>query len=244
VFIVPNEADSRRPVWNIAHMVNAVHQIDHYLDMGANGLEFDLSFSFEGTVKYTFHGFPCDCWRNCMQYEDFTTYLQYLRRLTTPGDRMFRKELVMLFLDFKVQGLSSKALVNAGEDVAKKLLEYYWIGDDSETQAYLVVSLPMTKHVEVMKSFLRTLQYYNASEYISRIGLDFSGNENIDTIKNCLESVGFHERNWLGDGITNCLGRSAYRLLAALSQRDKQDDPIDKVYWWTVDRKVTMRRVI
>ncbi|XP_055943011.1 dermonecrotic toxin StSicTox-betaIB1i-like isoform X1 [Argiope bruennichi] len=245
VLIAPNEAESRRPIWNIAHMVNALHQIDYYLDMGANGLEFDISFSPEGKALYTFHGIPCDCFRSCLHYENFITYLQYLQRLTTPGDQLFRKELVLLLMDFKVRGLSSAALTNAGEDVAMKMLDYYWLrGKSNQTQAYIVVSLPSTAHVEVMKSFLRTLQNQNASEYIPRIGLDFSGNEDLHIILDCLERSGYLEKYWLGDGITNCLGRSTKRLLSALNKRDEHEKQVSKVYWWTVDRQSTMRRVI
>ncbi|CAL1296218.1 unnamed protein product [Larinioides sclopetarius] len=107
-------------------MVNAVSQIAGFLDNGANGLEFDIEFTTEGNASRTFHGVPCDCFRDCNYNEDFVSYLQNLRSLTTPGDPKYRKQLVLLFVDFKVSSLTDEARTNAGEDVAKKLLEHYW----------------------------------------------------------------------------------------------------------------------
>ncbi|GIY91254.1 dermonecrotic toxin SpeSicTox-betaIIA2i [Caerostris darwini] len=243
-FSALGDENSRRPIWNIAHMVNARYQIDYYLNMGANSIEFDIAFDGEGNPQFTFHGIPCDCFRNCIQYEYFIPYIEYLRQLTTPGDRLFRKELVLLFMDFKVKGLSPAALTNAGVDVAKKLLAYYWKGNTGG-KAYILISLPSVNNIGFIKSFRKTLELENVSNYNSKIGYDFSGNEDLNYIRSGLEAAGISDSIWQGDGITNCLPRGTGRLMQALNRRD--DGPqtyIDKVYWWTVDRMSTMRRVL
>lgn len=67
-------------------MVNAIYQVDYYLRSGSNSLEFDIAFDWQGTAEYTFHGIPCDCFRSCLRYEHFVPYLNYMRKLTTPGN--------------------------------------------------------------------------------------------------------------------------------------------------------------
>ena len=76
---------SVRPIYNIAHMVNSIKEIDSYLSRGANAIEADVSFSLNGTALYTFHGYPCDCFRHCTEREDIEPYLAYVRELTKPG---------------------------------------------------------------------------------------------------------------------------------------------------------------
>ncbi|KAG8199182.1 hypothetical protein JTE90_016011 [Oedothorax gibbosus] len=237
--------DSRRPIWNIAHMVNALHQVDEYLDRGANSLEFDIAFDPDGEARFTYHGVPCDCFRRCTRYEDFDTYLDYLRQLTTPGDPRFRKELILLFMDLKVSGLSQGSRYRAGEDVAKKLLENYWKKGTSIGRAYILVSLPSINHLGFVRGFRNVLQNKNATEYEKKIGFDFSGNEDINLIRSTLASAGINDNIWIGDGITNCLPRGTSRLVHAISKRDDSSRTnINKVYWWTVDKMSTMRRTL
>ncbi|GFS38300.1 dermonecrotic toxin SpeSicTox-betaIIA2iv [Trichonephila inaurata madagascariensis] len=242
---VEEKEDSRRPIWNIAHMVNAVYQIDYYLDQGANSLEFDIDFDTSGIARFTFHGFPCDCFRNCMHYEDFVTYIKHLQRLTTPDDSLFRQQLVLLFMDFKLNGLSSDSLIRAGKDVAMKLLNHYWKGGNSGGQANVLVSIPSIRQMGFIRSFLTTLQHENASDYESKIGFDFSGNEDVNEIEKGVKRAGIADRVWQGDGITNCLPRGTQRLLNIIDIRDRDlDTYVKKAYWWTVDRQSTMQRVL
>lgn len=245
VILKGEEKDSRRPIWNIAHMVNAVYQIDYYLNQGANSLEFDIDFDTAGIAKFTFHGIPCDCFRNCMHYEDFVTYIKHVQRLTTPDDSLFREQLALLFMDFKLNGLSSESLVRAGKDVAVKLLDHYWKRGNSGGQANILISIPSIRQIEFIRSFLKILQYENASDYESKIGFDFSSNEDLKEIENGLNKAGIRDRIWQGDGITNCLPRGTKRLLNIIDIRDRNlDTYVKKAYWWTVDRQSTMQRVL
>ena len=75
----------KRPFYNIAHMVNSIREVDHYLAQGANAIEADVTFSSNGSAVYTYHGYPCDCFRHCTDREEFVRYLGYIREITTPG---------------------------------------------------------------------------------------------------------------------------------------------------------------
>ncbi|KAH9367422.1 hypothetical protein HPB48_021484 [Haemaphysalis longicornis] len=72
-----------RPFFNIAHMVNSIKEVDQYLRLGANAIEADVTFQSDGTAKQTFHGSPCDCFRNCYMRENIVDYLEYIRKITS-----------------------------------------------------------------------------------------------------------------------------------------------------------------
>lgn len=76
---------SKRPFYNIAHMVNSIKEVNYYLARGANAIEADVAFASNGTALYTFHGYPCDCFRHCTEREDITKYMEYIREITRPG---------------------------------------------------------------------------------------------------------------------------------------------------------------
>ncbi|XP_054722103.1 dermonecrotic toxin StSicTox-betaIB1i-like [Uloborus diversus] len=244
--VIEIDEDLRRPIWNVAHMVNALYQADYYLDMGANALEFDIAFDWEGTAKYTFHGIPCDCFRSCIRYEHFITYIDYMRKLTTPGHPQYNRNLILLFMDLKLKGLSPAAKARAGEDIAKKLLDYYWIQGTSGARAYILISIPSISHIDFLRSFRRAMaKVENASFYDDKIGFDFSGIEELNSIRNVYEDLSITSHIWQGDGITNCLPRGIARLRDALFRRDQPGlTYIEKVYWWTVDKMSTMRTTL
>lgn len=241
--LLESDEDIRRPIWNVAHMVNDLYIVEYYLDQGANSLEFDVSFDWEGNAKYTFHGYPCDCFRSCTRYEDFETYLHYMRMLTTPGNNNYREELVLLFMDLKLGSLSTAAKIHAGEDIAIKLLDHYWMRGSSGATANILISFSSINHMEFVNSLLQKLKDENFTHYATKLGFDISGNEDIDVIRSAFEVVNITNQIWQGDGITNCLPRGISRLKEALRQRDELTF-IDKVYWWTVDRKSTMRTTL
>lgn len=92
------EMGSKRPFYNIAHMVNSIKEINYYLARGANALEADVAFANNGTALYTFHGYPCDCFRHCTEREDITKYMEYVREITRPGKRLY-ESWTMIFIE-------------------------------------------------------------------------------------------------------------------------------------------------
>jgi len=85
MMVIIKVADSKRPFYNIAHMVNSVNDIVYYLNQGANGIESDISFSDNGTALSTYHGYPCDCFRICTKSESLYNYLRFVGHITDPG---------------------------------------------------------------------------------------------------------------------------------------------------------------
>lgn len=43
------------------------------------------------------------------------------------GHPDYREELVLLFMDVKVQGLTTEGKVRAGQDLAIKIIDHYWM---------------------------------------------------------------------------------------------------------------------
>lgn len=80
---------SKRPFYNIAHMVNSIKEVNYYLAKGANAIEADVAFAPNGTALYTFHGYPCDCFRHCTEREEISKYMEYIREITRPGKYHF-----------------------------------------------------------------------------------------------------------------------------------------------------------
>lgn len=80
---------SRRPFYNMAHMVNSIRLVDHYLRLGANSIETDITFGANGSPLYTYHGFPCDCLRYCERRESIARFLSYIREISTKGEFMY-----------------------------------------------------------------------------------------------------------------------------------------------------------
>lgn len=66
-------------------MVNSIKEVNYYLSKGANAIEADVAFSPNGTALYTFHGYPCDCFRHCTELENLVKYLEYVREVTSTG---------------------------------------------------------------------------------------------------------------------------------------------------------------
>ncbi|RWS25082.1 Sphingomyelin phosphodiesterase D SpeSicTox-betaIB2a-like protein [Leptotrombidium deliense] len=82
---VVSEDDERKPIYNIAHMVNSIAEVDQYLNAGANAIETDIYFDSNGNATHTFHGYPCDCFRICDLSEKVEKFLKYIDDITTEG---------------------------------------------------------------------------------------------------------------------------------------------------------------
>ncbi|XP_023222755.1 phospholipase D Hl-PLD1-like [Centruroides sculpturatus] len=230
------------PIWNIGHMVNALWQIDQFLDLGANAIEADFSFDKYGNAEWTYHGYPCDCFRSCKKYAAVEDYLSYIRELTDPTSPKFRKNFVLLMIDNKISGMNDKLKYKAGSDVAEKIIRYLWSGSGN-SKLWILLSFPYTTDIDFVVGFKDTLKKmgYNHMDY--KIGWDISGNEGLEVIRKTYEKLNITGSIWQGDGITNCLPRSSKRLLEVLKKRDShiEWDSLNKVYYWTLDKWSTMR---
>lgn len=225
-------------------MVNGVDQIEEFLDEGANAIEADVTFDSDGTAKFMYHGFPCDCLRYCWYSSLLFRYLVEVRKLTTPGYPEYRENFVLLLLDCKLSSLRKEMKIKAGEDLAKKLIIYLWQRGKAESKVWILLSIPHTDHVDFIKSFRETLKVEGFSHLESKIGWDISGNEKPEVIENALRNIGINDSLWLSDGITNCMPRSISRLNSLIERRNLEKSEISKVYFWTIDREKNMKKAL
>ncbi|XP_054162230.1 dermonecrotic toxin StSicTox-betaIB1i-like, partial [Oppia nitens] len=241
----PPLSSSKRPIYNIAHMVNSIGQIDTYLDRGANAIESDVQFLSDGTPVYLFHGFPCDCFRDCTKWSSFDMFIQYVHNITTPKSKNYRERFVLLLLDLKLQGLSSEAKRTAGNKMFTLLLRNLLNGSTKQpdTRVKVVLSIQRYTDESFIDGFTSAMSKHSMDHLNEFIGWDISGNEPLDSIVSVFKRQTI-QNVWQSDGITNCISfvNPFDRLLAAIGLRDQKDRPlVKKVYHWTIDLHFSLR---
>nr|B2KKV6.1 RecName: Full=Dermonecrotic toxin LiSicTox-alphaIA2bi; AltName: Full=Loxtox i1; AltName: Full=Phospholipase D; Short=PLD; AltName: Full=Sphingomyelin phosphodiesterase D; Short=SMD; Short=SMase D; Short=Sphingomyelinase D; Flags: Precursor [Loxosceles intermedia]ABU43329.1 loxtox i1 [Loxosceles intermedia] len=238
---VEGRADKRRPIWIMGHMVNAIAQIDEFVNLGANSIETDVSFDDNANPEYTYHGVPCDCGRSCLKWENFNDFLKGLRSATTPGNAKYQAKLILVVFDLKTGSLYDNQANEAGKKLAKNLLKHYWNNGNNGGRAYIVLSIPDLNHYPLIKGFKDQLTQDGHPELMDKVGHDFSGNDAIGDVGNAYKKAGISGHVWQSDGITNCLLRGLDRVKQAIANRDSGNGFINKVYYWTVDKRATTR---
>ncbi|XP_065298567.1 dermonecrotic toxin SPH-like isoform X2 [Dermacentor albipictus] len=81
--VADSEEAERRPFFIIGHMANSIADAETLMTKGANSLEVDVRFASNGTASRVYHGFPCDCLRECDGETTFTEYLDYIHSVTS-----------------------------------------------------------------------------------------------------------------------------------------------------------------
>ncbi|KAK8786967.1 hypothetical protein V5799_023256 [Amblyomma americanum] len=238
-------AMERRPVYNIAHMVNSIAKFDEAMEGGANSVEADVTFADNGTVTRLFHGVPCDCFRACDIQEEVPPFLQYVRRTTSGNRRKYSQKLALLFLDLKVGNVEEESKYRAGVDIAEKLLRHLWDGVVPWQMMKVLLSVPSVSDKKVLEGAIQIISRLNPVA-LDKIGFDISNNDKLDTIREMYRDLGIDGHRWQGDGISNCLSllRPAARLQSVIDNRDSEepDGYVEKAYQWTVDLPKQLRR--
>nr|ANY30960.1 loxtox protein [Loxosceles similis] len=238
---VGERADKRRPIWIMGHMVNSLAQIDEFVNLGSNSIETDVSFDKQANPEYTYHGIPCDCGRSCTHSTNFNDFLKGLRKATTPGDSKYHEKLILVVFDLKTGSLYDNQAYDAGTKLAKNLLQHYWNNGNNGGRAYIILSIPNLNHYKLITGFKETLKNEGHEELLEKVGHDFSGNDDISDVQKTYNKAGVTGHVWQSDGITNCLLRGLTRVKAAVANRDSGSGIINKVYYWTVDKRATTR---
>ena len=230
---------SKRPFYVIAHMVNSIADIHYYLEQGANAIETDVTFTSDGNPMYTFHGFPCDCFRDCNKKEKLIELLDHIRDITTPGHRNYRKSLVLLMLDLKLPKLAPNLMIASGRKLAHILNDHLF---DGRSTLRVVITLGDTSFRDFIIGFKNEMQDRRRNDLSQIIGWDVV-NGRLSHIEDMLRNIGV-ENVWQGSGLTNCVSpfHRWFRLMAALYRREGSADPyMQKVYQWTIDRPSVMK---
>lgn len=246
-----------RPFFNIAHMVNSVEEIGHYLDLGANAIETDVYFAPNATPVFTFHGYPCDCFRHCGQRERINVFFSHIRNLTTPASPQYDKRLLLIVLDLKLVRISHSAKALAGQELANIMLNHLYNSttknrSDQGSRIRAVISIGHVFDYDFVLGFQNEMEQRNrdwlASEFI---GWDVGMNDPIFAIESMWKRLDMVYNIWQGDGRSNCV--SPFYNLGRLSQIvRRRDNPsyfaiknyIRKVYQWTVDLTVNIRTAL
>lgn len=244
--------DYRVPFWNIAHMINAIENIETALREGANGIETDISFDKLGRPAETYHGFPCDCGRHCHFRENFITFIKHIAQITNPP---FKSSLLIVVLDLKLKDLNDAQKVVAGKHLAMVLDEHLYRGYINESRRLqgevlpplrVIVSINHVKDHVLVRAFLRYMGE-NQLDFMSQyIGFDVGMNDNLDEIQAMWNGFGGVAMNiWQGDGLTNCANiiRGVERVKNAINVRNNQGH-FRKIYYWTADVMYHIRSVL
>ena len=222
-------------------MVNGDSQVNLDWVNDANAIEADLAFNADGTPDKFYHGFPCDCFRNCFYQSDPISYLATIRRKAQNTAQNF----ALFWIDLKLGSSGITDFFLSGQIFAEVITKSGSLFPPGEE-----VPLNVLLGAEALdqKDFFQGFRQYissNRKELLPKFGYDFSDPSiDVDQILSTFEGIGIKEHIWIGDGITNCLPRSDNRLKQIVTKRDSHDGislaPF-KVYAWTVDKKSTMR---
>lgn len=235
----------RRPVYNIAHMVNSVAKLDDAMKRGANAVEADVTFADNGTALKLFHGVPCDCFRACEIQDQVPAFLQYVRKTTGRYGGKYSQQLALLVLDLKSGNIDSKQKYRAGVDTAEKLIENLWYGVPPWDAMNVLLSVPSVSDKEMLRGVIQTISRFNPV-MLDKIGFDISNNDKLDNIRAVYRELNVGMHRWQGDGVSNCLSflRPPARLQRVIDDRESEgaESYVDKAYQWTVDLPKQLRR--
>lgn len=235
----------RRPVYNIAHMVNSVGKLDEAMRRGANAIEADVTFADNGTALKLFHGVPCDCFRACEVEDRVPAFLQYVRKTTSRYGGKYSQQLALVVLDLKSGNIDSKQKYRAGVDIAEKLIKNLWYGVPPLDAMNVLLSVPSVSDKEMLRGVIQTISRFHPV-VLDKIGFDISNNDKLETIRAMYRELDIGMHRWQGDGVSNCLSflRPPARLQSVIDDRDAEGagSYVDKAYQWTVDLPKQLRR--
>ncbi|XP_067040683.1 dermonecrotic toxin LlSicTox-alphaIII3i-like [Acropora muricata] len=239
-FGMVNRVISSRPVYNIAHMVNAVKQIDEWLGYGANALEVDVTFADDGTPARFYHGKPCDIGRDCDRWDYIEKYINALRDRTIPTSSTFNSNLVLVMFDLKLTSLKKSALSKAGEKFVDAILIPLY--QNNPTKMKVMISVPKLSLKDFIRSVLKQLNAKQRS-IIQKIGFDISLEKTLEEPgeqEQALRELGVAPGHaWLSKGLTNWSPNLFLKELKARVKYRDNGNYFSKVYAWTVDKQET-----
>ncbi|XP_077527904.1 dermonecrotic toxin SPH-like isoform X2 [Haemaphysalis longicornis] len=220
----------RRPFYVIGNMVNSLHDVDDFLNAGANALQADVQFSPNGRALYFYHGKPCDCDRTCTRDATILEYLNYVRALRYGGK--FKGKLALLYLALKTSKLSQHAMYRAGVDIARKLMGNLWRDVSPADAVPVLLYVRGTYQMNVFKGVLDTV----TTRWRNLLGDAFA-------------KLNITGHRWLGSGTFSCESYKTgqYKRLQDIVDCREGHIPgcnVDKGYAYNLDRKHNIAREI
>ncbi|RWS22188.1 sphingomyelinase D-like protein [Leptotrombidium deliense] len=242
----------KRPFYNIGHMVNNMSEINIFLDRGCNALEMDLRFNMKGETIAFAHYNPCDCGRECDGISEVDEYLQYTRKITTPGTVGYRKSYALMLIDLKSTDIPLQYMYVAGKLLVDVLYRNLFDSGKSTSKLQVLLSLELTKQKDFIKGFIEEMQSKGLESTMGKfIGWQISVNEKISVIHDMWEEIKNVTKIWYSHGITNCIVQAlnfdrGERMIKMRDECNVEQDPYcpKKVYFWSVDSKKQLRRLL
>lgn len=211
-----------RPIWNIGHRTSTVAKFERFLAEGANAIECDVTpVHAKGRVKMTvFHGGDV-AWT---RHEAFADYLGLARQHLEAGDISF-----LLFDTKRGKGIDPR---DAAEALCRAIID---AGLPAERCG---VSVPTS----MCPAYFETLEACD-----------------LDLVRDTYEDWPDTPEEWLRrvdelgtdvQGVGSAaidptpFGRWLPWLGALVNHRDRGAGELRKAYYWTVDRRTTMRKVL
>lgn len=235
-----------RPIYNIAHMVNSIKEVSEFMDKGANAIESDVQFYKNGTAHRIYHGRRCDFGRPCTKSAEIKDYFDYLRKVTISGGK-YHGKLLVLMLDLKSNSVPPENKRSAGADIASKLMDHLWINVPFNEAVNIILSIGHVTEKDILRGAVQAIKQRNA-KYLHRVGFDVGMGGRLQDIRGMYRELKISEHRWLGHGVTNYLSFlvSTKRLEAAIADRKANNATsfVDKAYFWTVDTKEKIRKVL
>lgn len=244
------EIDLRRPIWNIAHMVNHHYELDHYLSTGANAIEADLQFHPNGTLREFYHGHPCDAGRACSRRDSVPVYLEALRSRSTPDSHLFKEDFILFYIDLKTDTLDSDESKRlAGQSLGDALLDHLFHSRDSQLR--IIVEVKSLSDEPLLESFIAEFESRRASElFKDRIGFDVGRESNHAGIRKMYRRLKIRNA-WQSRRVTYWMDQVnviANHRRAIQSLIDRRDAPSWKAYQkvciWTIDLEDNLHAAI
>ncbi|XP_046841590.1 dermonecrotic toxin-like [Xenia sp. Carnegie-2017] len=234
ILSIASDVDCDRPIYNIANMVNSVKQIDTWLGYGANALEVDVRFKWNGTPQYFYQGWPCDVGRFCHRWSYVRNYINALRQRTIPSSGKFNKNLVLVMFDVKLKKLKGKTLTSAGKKFVSRILIPLY--KNNPTDMKVVVSVPNLGKKNFISGLLKQLKTDN-QDIIKKIGFDISWDGRSSAAKErVLRQLGVPSGHaWLSTGGINWFPFFYLRKLKKQVQYSEETGYFSKVIVRSVD---------
>lgn len=241
----------RRPFFIIGHMVNSLHEVDVFVNSGANALEADIQFSANGTPTRVYHGVPCDCLRECTRYAAIPEYLDYLRGVTSKDGGKFNGKITFLYLDLKTSSIKSDGKYPAGRAISTYVIKHLWRKVSPSDALNVLFYVEGLGDREILKGISDSINALpNATLWRDRVGFDFGGMDSLAKVGRAFADLKIYNHRWVGSGNTNCLpylSGKYDRLKDIVACRDGLKsgcDFIDKGYAWTLDYESSIAREI
>jgi glycerophosphoryl diester phosphodiesterase len=224
----------------VEHMANNAAAVDWAAKQGANGVEVDLNFNQDGTVKEFIHGGICDC------TFDNATICRVLRNATgdscdaseTPDNMMLAfarnaDKLAVVYIDSKLSdlGTSQAKLEAAGRNVIQLLDKAF----ENGYQGQVIISSPKIIYSAYLKS---AIEATNNSHYKSNYY--FQIDEEPDFTATMQALVSMTPNRVYSTGITASMPTRFYTEIE-LAGKNLENSSISGVGIWTIDAPSAMR---